>query len=238
MRAIILVLSTLLAGETAAETLTARGVVRSKARLELRADVDAAVLKAPFADGARFAKGDVLVALDCRRQSAEHRAARAQATAAAIEAKSKRRLLRHGAVGRSEAKRATALSRAASAKSQALAERLRSCALRAPFDGRVVTISAKPGERPKPGEPILTVVDDRRLDIEIIAPSRWLGWVREGRAFRFMIDETQRIHAARIVALGAEVDPRTQTVTLRARLEDPTGVLPGMSGDAIFEAGR
>ena len=219
-----------------AEPLTARGVVRSEARLDLRTDLDAAVRAAPFRAGARFAKGDTLVAFDCRRHRAELAAAKAKREAARIEALSRAKLHKHGAVGRSELERAGALYRGAAATAKAITVRLASCRLTAPFAGRVVRLGAKAGERPRAGEPVLTIVDDRRLRVEIVAPSRWLAWARPGRAFRFRVDETGRIHAARLTGAGAEVDPRTQTVALYATLDDARDVIPGMSGDAIFGA--
>ena len=223
-----------LAEPVRAEPLTARGVVRSEARLELRTDLDAVVTAAPARSGLRFAKGDPLVAFDCRRHRADLAAAHAESEAARIEARSKRRLHRHGAVGRADLDRTAALHRGAGARAKALAIRLASCTLHAPFAGRVVAVSARTGARPRPGEPLVTVVDDRRLRIEIVAPSRWLRWARPGRRFRFRVDETGRTHAARLVGTGAEVDPRTQTVTLHAALDDPDGIVPGMSGDAMF----
>ena len=223
------------AGAVAAEPLTARGVVRSQARLDLRTDLDAVIRSAPFVDGERFARGDVLVSFDCRRHRAERDAAKARAVAARIEALSKAKLHRHGAVGRSELERAGALHRSAAARSEALDARLASCAMAAPFDGRIVRLAARAGERPRAGEPVVTIVDDRRLRLEIVAPSNWLAWARTGRTFRFRVDETGRVHAARLTGTGAEVDPRTRTIVLHAAL-DGTGVLPGMSGDAIFEA--
>lgn len=213
---------------------SARAVVRSQARLELRTDLSATVRTAPFADGARFAQGDILVAFDCRRHRAEHAAAKARAEAARLDARAKARLHRHGAAGRGELERAGALRRGAGAEAKALGLRLAACTIAAPFAGRVVRLAARAGERPRPGEPVITVVDDRRLRLEIVAPSRWLAWARPGLAFRLRVDETGRTHAARLTGTGAEVDPRTQTVILHAALVQAEGVLPGMSGDAIF----
>lgn len=226
--------SLLLATAAHAEPLTARGVVRSDARLELRTNLDAVVRSAPFRAGMRFAKGDTLVAFDCRRHSAELAAAEATREAARIEVLAKAKLHKHGAIGRSELERAGALYRRAKARAQADAVRLASCKVTAPFAGRVVYLGARPGERPPAGEPVVTIVNDRLLRLEIVAPSRWLAWARPGRTFQFRVDETGRGHAARVTGTGAEVDPRTQTVTLFAALDEPSGVIPGMSGDAMF----
>ena len=168
----LILLPVLLAGSAHAEPLVARGVVRSEARLELRTDLDAVVTSAPFRGGARFAQGDTLVAFDCRRHRADLAAAKAERQAARIEALAKSKLHKHGAVGRSELERAGALYRRAAARVKALDLRLASCTIPAPFAGRMVKVTAKVGERPRMGEPVVTVVDDRRLRVEIVAPSR------------------------------------------------------------------
>jgi multidrug efflux pump subunit AcrA (membrane-fusion protein) len=81
----------------------------------------------------------------------------------------------------------------------------------------------------------MRIVDLERIEIELIAPSRWLGWLAVGDSFVFRVDETAMPLNATIVRLGGVVDPVSQTVKVFGVLETRDGrVRPGMSGTAVF----
>ena len=239
LRALPLILVTAAAPTLAsAEPLEAPALVRSKSRIDLRSSLSVPVASVPLRDGARFAKGDLLVAFDCSTLSAERRAAKAAESLATMEVRAKTRLLAHGAVGRDEVARAKAQKSKAAADRAAIAARMKSCRIAAPFDGRVVHVSVRRSQLPAPGTSVMTIIDDRRLDVEIVAPSRWLAWVETGQGFRIAIEETGRTVSATVTAIGSEVDPVSRTVRLFGALEDGARILPGMSGTARFEARR
>ena len=212
-----------------------RVLVRPAERVELRSDIAAAVAKAPFDSGMRFQAGETLIAFDCRRFKAELSSARAVASAAAIELRNKRRLLRHGAAGKSEVSLARAEAARADADVRARSARMADCTITAPFAGRVVERRSRVHEMPRQGEPLMVILDDSRLELEIVVPSRWLTWLKPGADFTVRLDETGTNHAARVERLGAEVDAVSQTVRVFGRLKDDAqGVLAGMSGRARF----
>ena len=227
---------------TATEPLEAPALVRSKARLELRSTLSLPVATAPLTDGARFAKGDTLLTFDCSALHAEDRAARAAASAASLSVKAKTRLLRHGAIGRDELALAKAEQARAGAQRQAIRARSNACKLTAPFAGRVVRLNARRAAVPAANAPVITIIDDGDVDLEIVAPSRWLRWAEPGIAFTLHVEETDERLAARLTAIGPEVDPVSRTVRLFGEITgEITGegrVLPGMSGRAIFEPAR
>ena len=221
-----------------AEEFAAPALVRSKARIEIRSSLAVPIRRMSFHDGERFAKGDLLVAYDCRTLAAERRAAAASVAAETIDVAAKTRMLKHGAVGRGEVRRAKALLRRASSQREAIAARMRQCEVHAPFDGRVVRRSAGVGETPAPGATVVTVVDDRRLDVEIVAPSRWLAWIRAGARFDLTLEETGTTLPGTVVTIGPEVDPVSRTVRIFGSIDPAPGLLPGMSGNATFETVR
>lgn len=212
-----------------------RAVIRSPARVVISAGMPARIAELPFTEGAAFAAGDRLVAFDCMALDADSRAAQAAAAAAAIDHKQKVFLKRHGAAGAGEVELAAAEVARRDAESESMAARLAECTVAAPFAGRVVEISARAEERVEPGRPVMVIIDDTRLEVEIVAPSGWLRWLAAGAAFSLAVDETGDIVAGEIARLGAEVDPVSQTVKLYGRLLDrPSGVLAGMSGNVTF----
>ena len=221
-----------------AEPYHARVLVTASQRIEVRTDLIASVAKAPFEAGMEFRKGDVLIAFNCARYEAELQAAKAGAQAAHVEMRSKRNLVRNGAAGRAELQIARAEAARSDADVAARQARLADCEIKAPFSGRVVSVGAGVFEMPSPNEPIITILDDSNLELELVVPSKWITWLSERSKFDLLIDETGETHRAEIVRIGAEVDPVSQTIKAFGRLTSARGrVLAGMSGQASFSAG-
>lgn len=214
----------------------ARGVVVPNAEVTLGAGVVAPIAALPLKPGTAFAKGTTLVSFDCARQRADLRAARAGFTKADTFYRGKARLLKRGAAGRQEVREARADADAARANVDGLTAVLSMCTVRAPFSGRVLERHADPYEIPAANAPLLTVVDDSKLELDLIVPSRWLRWVKVGTAFRFSVDELGRTLQARVTRVGAKVDAVSQTVKLTGTFRlRPADVLAGMSGTAQFQ---
>ncbi|MCF6322433.1 MAG: efflux RND transporter periplasmic adaptor subunit [Rhizobiaceae bacterium] len=216
----------------------ARILIRSSERVEVRTEIYASVLEIPFGAGQQFKAGDILIRFDCARYDAEKNAAAASANAASIEHQTKRKLFKYKAAGKDEVRLAAALAAKSNAELKVQQIRFQQCEYRAPFDGRIVDQIVKVHEFPSTSEPLLTILNDSQLELQLVVPSRWLRWVKKGMKFRFKIDETGETHKGTIVRLGAEVDPVSQTIRLLGKFESPaTRVLAGMSGTAYFAAG-
>lgn len=220
---------------TTADPYDARGVVVPNAEVTLAAGVVAPIASLPLKPGTAFAEGTTLVAFDCKRQRADLRAAKASMSKASVFYRGKARLLKRGAAGRQEVREAQADVAAAKATVDGLAATLSLCTVRAPFSGRVVERHADPYEIPAANAPLLTVVDDSKLELDLIVPSRWLRWVAVGSAFQFKVDELDRTLEARVTRVGAKVDAVSQTVKITGAFRlRPQDVLAGMSGTAKF----
>ena len=212
-----------------------RGVVRSKARVEIATDLTVPLARAPLRDGMGFRKGDVLLEFDCSRLEAEHRAASAAARAAAIEYNQQAHLQKFGAAGKGDVALASATREKGQAELELAEARMAGCRIEAPFDGRVVELLGEAHEMPEPGKPLVIIVDDRNLEIDFVAPSRWLRWLSDGDRFDFTVDETGATVLGHLERIGAEVDPVSQTIRLTGTLDVTNGgILPGMSGTARF----
>ena len=226
--------------------LEARGLLRAVSRIDLGTALRARAKEIPFRIGERFAKGDTLIAFDCERYQAEEAAARAGADAAGIDYNSKKRLLKYGAIGRDEVTLAGALASKAAAELAVNEAVSGECAIIAPFSGRIAALNIMPNEYPPPDLPLMSIIDDSTLEIELVVPSVWLRWLSPGRTFSFTVEETGRTIETSIDRIGAEVDPVSQTVVIYAGVDKgKTGakaggtedILAGMSGTASFHGG-
>ncbi|MEN0040404.1 MAG: efflux RND transporter periplasmic adaptor subunit [Pseudomonadota bacterium] len=213
----------------------ARGVVMPNAEVTLGAGIAASIQSMPFKEGATFRKGDNLVAFDCGRQEADLRGAQASLGKAASNYSSKKRLQARGAAGSQEVKDAAADVAAAKANTDALSQVITLCRIDAPFNGRVVERHAETFEIPAANAPVLTVVDDSALELDLIVSSKWLRWIKPGTTFDFAVDELGTTFRAQVARLGAKVDAVSQTIKLTGTfVKRPQNVLAGMSGTATF----
>jgi len=212
-----------------------RGVVAPVAKAALATDIVARISKMPFRDGMPFSKGDILVSFDCARLNAELAAAAATRKAARQTWDNNMELATHDVVGENDVIMSQAEFNRASAEYQAQAALLKGCVLKAPYDGRVVKTHVNEHEIPSAGGPLIEIIDDSELELELIVPSTWLSWLREGSRFEFLVDETQTNYAATVMQIGAIVDAVSQTVMVTGRFQKrPQQILVGMSGTAKF----
>ena len=214
-----------------------RGLVVSKYEATIASELIARVKELPLVDGGRFSKGDTLMEFDCSRYDAELKAAKAKMKAVQLEVDANKELAKHRAVGKQELRISEAKLEQVDADVDALLVRTAQCTIIAPFNGRVVEHLIHAYEMPQANAPLIRIVDDANLQIEVIVPSLWLAWLREGESFRFVIDETAKEYKATVNGIAATVDPISQTVKIKAAFENPVAnVLSGMSGTAIFKS--
>jgi RND family efflux transporter MFP subunit len=213
----------------------ARGVVRAEASATISSELVARVAAITFKAGQAFRAGDVLLRFDCQRYDADLRAAEAEVRAQEIMVETNRHLLRHKAAGSNELALAEIKHVQARAQADSLRARMTQCQIVAPYEGRVVERHVDVFEIPQPNSPLLRIVKEGALEVELILPSHWTGWLRPGFGFSFEIEETRRSYAARIQHIGAVVDPVSRTMKASASLLDADAdVRPGMSGSGRF----
>ncbi len=216
-------------------SVPARGIVRAVDQAQLSSDLNARVAKVGFRVGEPFKKGDLLISFDCERVRAEANAADAVYREMKVTFESNAHLEKFRAVGKNDVEISRARVDKAEAEARALNSRVSQCDLIAPFDGRVAELAINPHEQPQQGKPFLVIVGGDRLEVELIAPSKWLSWIKPGQSFDFEIDEIGRPYKAKVARIGASVEAVSQMVKVIAVFDEPAGdVLPGMSGEAHF----
>ncbi len=215
----------------------ARGVVRPTARAMISTDLQAQVSATKFKEGDHFKTGDVLVEFNCRRHEADLAAAEAQLLEMKLLLNNNVELDKYKAVGRTDVEVSRARLKKAEAEANGLRARIEQCRVVAPFDGSISERSIEVYEMPQAGKPFLTIIEDCKLEIELIVPSDWLKWVKAGTAFNFVVDETKGTYPAHVTRIGAEVDAISQTIKVMGVFDEntaPEGILSGMSGNAGF----
>ena len=183
--------------------------------------------------GDHFQKGAVLVVFDCALQHAQDARARAVLSQAEKTYTIDQRLVALKSMGNLELDVAGAEVQKAQADVAAAEATTSKCSIVAPFSGVAVEQKAREFQYTTPGQPLLDILDDHGLDVELIAPSRWLSWLKPGYMFQVHIDETDKTYPARVARLGGRVDPVSQSIKAIGEITvDAPELAAGMSGRA------
>lgn len=219
-----------------AGALTARGVVMANSEVTFRSDLAAPISGLPIKAGSTFRNGDALISFDCGKQNADTRGAQEFENKQLLIFENRKKLKSRNAASAFEVADARADYMIAKAKTDSLKQVSRFCKIDAPFDGKVVELHAAKYETPGVNTPLITVVDDSLLELDLIVPSKWLRWLTVGSKFDFEVEETGKIYTASILRLGAKIDAVSQTIKIAGSFfTRPERVLPGMSGVARFD---
>lgn len=253
------------------KTLVLTGMIAADQRAEVTADTQGKVLAVMVERGQRVKMGDPMVRLDVRNAALGAReaqanlaSARAQKSLAEEECKRTKQLLDKGAITRSEYDRQTtqctsALEQvsAAQARAEMMTKSVADGMVRAPFDGIIADKSVTPGEWVAPGRPLLTLVDDNPLKIELSVPEVAVRAIQIGQDVTLTAVAVPCAHfAAKITRVGGEIG-RTRSLIVEATIDPkpmfeafpvgdckaaagsaPTAALvPGMFGEATVTVG-
>ncbi|MEL6546085.1 MAG: efflux RND transporter periplasmic adaptor subunit [Myxococcota bacterium] len=216
------------------------GVVRAKQSAELAFTVGGRMTARSVDLGDRVRRGQVLARLDSRpfrNQLAATDAALAEVNARIAQAErdvSRAQALNDAkAVGAEELEKIENGLAVAQAKRQSLlaqraehARLLEESALRAPFDGTVVSVHAEAGEYANPARPVLAVSGSGELELEIEVPELYREAVAEGDEVEVELPLSSITQSkGRVLAVGAAARGPGQLFPVRIALaeEVPAG---------------
>jgi membrane fusion protein, multidrug efflux system len=224
------------AAQTPPQTEGIRVLLVGKIETILSAQMHARIQKMDVKMGDSFKRGDKLIEFDCRLPNAELSRAEAQLKAARKTHEANLKLEEFKAVSTLE----VALAEADVLKTQAEVTLARAqvslCDIRAPFNGKIISVHSTPYASVGPGVPLIEIIDDSQLEMQLHVPSIWREKIRNGIRFKVHIEETATEYQAEIIRIGAKIDAVSQTLEVGARILDKDkNLLAGMSGSAYFE---
>lgn len=224
---------------TASDAASVRALIVADQEATISSQFAGRITSMPKQVGDTFAAGELLAGFDCQERQANVKAAQAEVLGARETHLAKLKLQSLGAV--SELDVTLAAASAEKAKSQlALAQaQEKYCFVHAPYAGKVVRVRAKAFESVQLGQPLLEIVNLASLRAQLFVPSSWVRWMKPGKAFTLVVDETGQSYPARVTKISGRIDGASQTVEVLARFDRlPANVLPGMIGKARFPEAR
>lgn len=219
-----------------AEDNVARGVLRAKQKADITARMTGQLLEAPYKAGQFFKEGALLARFDCALQEAELTALQETHRSYSLKHKNAAELYKYGAAGELDVALSKSDMQHAFAQINVMKARLKYCSIYAPFSGYVTARHMSAYESPQAGQDLYSLEKAGSLELSIIVPSKWIKWLKKGHALDFKIDETGGVIQAKVIRLGASIDPVSQTLEIIAKPMATSSALSGMSGYARFEA--
>jgi RND family efflux transporter MFP subunit len=222
-----------------AEPLNARVLFVPEREAVLSSEMAGRIVSLPYREGQSFKKGAALADFDCSLQQAHLKEAKANLRGVEADLENKKELAALQSTGNLEVVLLEARRDAAAAQLNIAAINVRRCRVYAPFSGKVVETLTHRYESVNAGTPLLSVLDDSSLRLELVVPSAWLGWLKVGQKFDVQVDETGTWVRAEVQHIAAGIDAVSQTLKLYATVKaSTTRLVAGMSGMATFKPGE
>ncbi len=187
-----------------------------------------------FESGQSVAAGDVLLRLDTSSEEAQLAAAKASAALARADLARIRKLARRKLTSADTIDRAEAEVKKTVAQIGVIQAAIDKKTVRAPFAGRLGLRQVDLGQILREGDPIVTLQTLDPVYVDFSVPQAQLKRIAPGMPVRFTTDAVpDHPFRGEVIAVSPEVDSRTRTVRIRARVSNPDESLrAGMFGEA------
>lgn len=214
-----------------------RVLLKASREARITSQINGRITSLPLRMGQSFRKGELLVGFDCSHQEADKAAADAQLNKMNKTWETKKGLAAMSAIPQVEADLAATDVAQAKAQLDRAKASVADCRITAPYNGSVVRVVANHAESVAPGSPLIEIVESGNLHLEALIASSWLTWLKTGQKFSIKVDELGGKEVEAVVsAIGARVDPVSQSIPISARITHMVpGLRAGMSGNAYFQ---
>ena len=216
------------------ETFQSRAVVNSFDRTILSSEIGGKIVFMQKNNGDYFIKNDILVKIDCDIYSAELDKIKIKRDLLKVKYDKTKHLGTFKSVGEFEVKTSELELQEQELELKIATMNVERCEIKAPFSGRIVQKIANKHQNIKPQEELLEIISNNSLEIRTVVPAKWLSWLKVGEEININIDELNLDIKSKILQIDSVVDPKSQTVNLRAKIDNTNNIIAGMSGTVTF----
>jgi len=210
------------------ERLTATGSVLANEWVEIVSEIAGKVEAILFQEGAPVSAGTVLVRLDTSTLQAERDRARYRFERLERQEARRRKLLEDGLLSQEEYDFTVGELNVLGAELQLREALFDKATIRAPFQGVVGLRSVSLGNYVSSDTRVTTLQDIDPVKVEFSVPEAYARELATGSPIRFRVQGIDEPFAGTVYALEPSIDPQTRSLTLRARADNPDGLLlPG-----------
>jgi len=111
--------------------------------------------------------------------------------------------------------------------------------LLAPISGHVTEVNVKIGSNAEVGKPLLSIVDNSKLHVDLMVYEKDLGKVKEGQSIRFVLTNQGNTEVkGRVATISKSFENDTKSVAVHAEIINPgSALIPGMYVNALIDVG-
>lgn len=109
----------------------------------------------------------------------------------------------------------------------------------APISGSITEVNIKIGTNVTPGTPLVNIVDNSQLHVDLLVYEKDLGKVKTGQNVRFVLTNQDKSEiTGKIFSVGKAFENETKSVAVHADIEnDKQQLIPGMYVNALIDVG-
>jgi membrane fusion protein (multidrug efflux system) len=210
--------------------LEALGTAGANESVNITAKVANQVTAVRFNEGQQVRRGEVLVELDGAQERADLAVAEAVLAESLSQYQRSRELYTTKVLSDQQLEQIEATFKANEARVTSARARVGDTVIRAPFDGRVGLRRVSVGSLISPGTVITTLDDTSTIKLDFTIPETFLSVVKPGLEIAARsVAYPDASFGGRVSSVDTRIDPATRSVTVRALLPNPDGLLkPGM----------
>jgi membrane fusion protein (multidrug efflux system) len=210
--------------------IEALGTARANESVDITAKVSNKVTAIRFSEGQQVSRGELLVELDGEQARADLAVADAALKESASQLQRSRELYATKVLSDQQIEQIEATHAANQARVAAARSRLNDTVIRAPFGGRVGLRRVSVGSLIAPGAVITTLDDTSSIKLDFTVPESVVAAMKPGLTLEATsVAFPGQTFTGRVDSVDSRVDPNTRSVTVRALVPNPAGLLkPGM----------
>lgn len=202
-------------------TIEALGTLRANESITLTSNATKKVTRINFEDGQRVEKGQVLVEMTSREESALLEEARFNADEAKKQLDRVQELAKRGAASQSLLDQRVREYESARARYNATESRLKDLVLLAPFSGVVGLREVSVGALVSPGDQITTLNDDSKMKLDFTVPGVYLRSLSVGLPIVVKSrDLGNKVFQGEVFSIDNQIDEVTRSIRVRAVLDN------------------
>lgn len=212
----------------------ARAVIESENRTILSSEIGGNISSISKNNGDYFKRGETLVTIDCDIYKAQRDKIGTKVGLAEIKLKKSLELAKYNSVGQFDVKTSELELKEQQLDYKIASINVNRCNIKAPYSGRVVQRIVNKYQNVKPQDELIEIVSNNSLEIKSVVPATWLTWINVGDELLLKVDEINLEIKTKIFQIDPVIDPKSQTINIRAKINDDKKIMAGMSGTLYF----
>ncbi len=198
------------------------GSLESNESVDIKSEINGAVNRINFIEGAFVEQGDVLFEIDKEKLEATYAQARANLNLAETTAERYKNLVQTKAVSRQEYDETMASLESNRAAVTLAKEQLSDAIIRAPFDAVVGERLVSLGQFIVQGTQLTSLYSKDPMKVVFNVPERFVGQVSVGQKVRLQLDAfPQEEYEGEVFFIAPKIDNTTRTAMVKAKVPNP-----------------